>query len=44
VLEKVAPARCRLQRIEARVSIALDEGYSLGEGWSLDTTYEFEVT
>jgi phage tail P2-like protein len=44
VLEKVAPARCRLQRIEARVNIALDEGYSLDEGWSLDTTFEFEVT
>lgn len=44
VLQKVAPARCRLQRIEARVNIALDEGYSLDEGWSLDTTFEFEVT
>ena len=44
VLEKVAPARCRLKRIEARINIALDGGYFLDEGWSLDTTYEFEVT
>ena len=44
ILAGVAPARCRLERIEARVNIALDEGYSLDEGWALDTIFNFEVT